>query len=290
VVRAARAGEGLESPSTRRDYRSALDVHLLPAFGDLTLDKITPARIKAWRSEAMTPYVDEQGVLRVRLPRRTAQKTLAMLHGIFEHARKTYGLHANPAADVEQIKHTYSGSFDFYSPEEVWALPRPAETRQDAAIFLTAAFAGCRRGELCALRVRDVDFANRVIRVEERRPTRTEAAGPDRRRVQLASVLRDDPDDAGDSERGHRSEHRVRRLWRGTVEQDDEEAAREPLRVPPARFGSRGRERVRVRMRVRACLQTPHLVAARTRPAPRRSLSRSRVPRRRELEDTSAPH
>src|SRR5439155_4183656 len=107
-----------------------------------------------------------EGKLRVRLPRRTAQKTLAMLHGIVEHSRKAYGLQRNPAADVEQIRHTYSGSFDFYSPEDVWALVRAAVDDQDAAIFLTAAFSGLRRGELVALRVRDVDFVNRVLRIE----------------------------------------------------------------------------------------------------------------------------
>jgi integrase len=36
---------------------------------------------------------------------------------------------------------------------------------QDAAIFLTAAMTGLRRGELIALRWRDVDFAAQSIRV-----------------------------------------------------------------------------------------------------------------------------
>jgi integrase len=37
--------------------------------------------------------------------------------------------------------------------------------RHDAALFLTAAFAGLRRSELVALRWRDVDFERRSIRV-----------------------------------------------------------------------------------------------------------------------------
>ena len=56
--------------------------------------------------------------------------------------------------------------FDFYSPEEVWALARAANDEQDAAIYLIGGFAGLRRGEICALRWRDIDFEKRAIRVE----------------------------------------------------------------------------------------------------------------------------
>jgi len=145
-------------PSTLSDYRSVLRAHLLPAFGEIPLEEITVRKVEEWRAQ-MSPAGRP-------LSSRTRNKALTILGGVLERAKKVYGLQANPARSVEKLRERYDATtFDFYSPEEVHALARAAKSEQDAALFLTAAFTGLRRGELIALRWRDVDFDRGLMRV-----------------------------------------------------------------------------------------------------------------------------
>jgi len=148
-------------PSTIADYRWIVERRLLPDFGELSLESITTQRIDNWRVELVAGGGIEDGK---GLSARTINKYLGVMHSILKRAQRTYGLAANAAAWAERQPVTRSGDFDVLSVAEVEALARAAregrhrkppkhptglewrvklrqQDQQDAAIFLTAAYA-----------------------------------------------------------------------------------------------------------------------------------------------------
>ncbi len=74
-------------PSTVRDYRSVLNAHLLPAFGDRPIEAVTTEEIERWR-RSLTD-----------LSNRSKNKLLIQLHGIFRRAQTVWALPVNPCGD-----------------------------------------------------------------------------------------------------------------------------------------------------------------------------------------------
>jgi len=119
---------------------------------------------------------------------RTVNKHRQLICAVYSYGCReaTFGLDHNPALAADRRVEPERARLDFYSPEEVEALARtlseglhrdpnrPAvstdedaaradEDRQDAELVRVAAYAGLRRGELLALRWRDVDFTRRKL-------------------------------------------------------------------------------------------------------------------------------
>ena len=142
------------APSTVRDYRSTIDVHLEPRFGEQALSAIIVDDVEQLRSDMLDT-----------LSPRTTQKTLILLHGIFRFAGRRGWAKTNPVADAERVTVKRRPEFAVLSPAEVQAVARATGTEQDATLILVAAFTGLRLGELRGLRWRDVNFTNKLVHV-----------------------------------------------------------------------------------------------------------------------------
>ena len=142
------------APSTLRGYRSTLDKHLIPRFGNRPLSLISADNVEALRRELLDTR-----------SRRTAQKVLIELHSVFVFATRRKWATANPVAYVERVAVRRPTEFAVLSAEEVRSAARATETEQDAALIVVAAFTGLRLGELRSLRWRDVAWAKRYVQV-----------------------------------------------------------------------------------------------------------------------------
>jgi integrase len=138
-------------PSTLTDYRHTAN-RIARDLGEMRLEDVTTEVLERWRATLTSSN-------------RTVAKHLVILHGIFRRAMKVWGLPSNPAATVERPQYRVSDDLEAYSSEEVWALVRAADSDQDAALYLTAAFTGLRMGELLALAWRDIAYGGEAIRV-----------------------------------------------------------------------------------------------------------------------------
>jgi integrase len=145
------AGKVNLAASTRARYRSALSVHLLPAFGAAPISDLTPARIRHWIAGAA-----------VTSSAATVRKNCMVLHQILGQAVTDGRLTANPAAEMElptidEIEKRYLAA------GQVRALADAAG--EHGALVLLLGFTGLRFGEAAALRVADIDLVRGRVRV-----------------------------------------------------------------------------------------------------------------------------
>ncbi|WP_019872886.1 tyrosine-type recombinase/integrase [Sporichthya polymorpha] len=141
--------------TTKQCYRSYLDRHFLPFFGDLPMAKVLPSTVQAWVTKAVAGGLSARSVVKYHV----------MLHSIFKRAVRDRIIPYNPCAETELPK-VVSRKLPTLTPEEFDRLLSAVPARW-GGLVLTAIETGVRWGELIALRPRHVDFLRRTISVEE---------------------------------------------------------------------------------------------------------------------------
>lgn len=141
--------------TTRAGYRSYLDRHFLPFFGDLAMADVLPSTVQAWVTQATVGGLSARSVVKYHM----------MLHSIFKRAVRDRVIGYNPCSDTELPKVVTRRSRTL-SPEEFQVLLSKVPDRF-VPLVLTEIETGLRWGELIALRPRHVNFLRRIITVEE---------------------------------------------------------------------------------------------------------------------------
>lgn len=149
--------------STVQNIESEVRVHLAPFFAGRALDAVAPEDV----IDLVLTLEDKD------LAPKTIRNVVATLSALFNFAMAPQRRWAtgNPCVGIELPAVPDSGEIRFLTLDEVDALvkhARPGEFQLlDRAIFLTAAMTGLRKGELVALRWKDVDWLAARIRVRQ---------------------------------------------------------------------------------------------------------------------------
>ena len=160
IAHARRRGR---KPATLANIESEARVHLEPFFGSRSLDSIEPAHV-------LDLIANLEG--KDRAPK-TIRNVIATISALFNFAQAPQRRWAatNPCEGLELPAIPEQTEIRFLTLEEVDALianARPGMYEAiDRALFLTAAMTGLRKGELVALRWRDIDWPAARIRVRQ---------------------------------------------------------------------------------------------------------------------------
>lgn len=140
--------------STRRGYRAAIDRFLVPAFGALRLEQLTPAVVQRWLNDQKRDH--------------GARRRITLAHATLRSALTAAGrlqLVTINAAVLVKVPQPTRRPIAPLSVEQARSLLSAAKGRQNGAIFSVALACGLRLGEATGLRWSDVDLETGEIRI-----------------------------------------------------------------------------------------------------------------------------
>lgn len=169
---------GTKKKSTLATDRGRIERHIKPLLGRKKVPDVTRADIKRFLQDvaegktAVDVRTRKHGRARVAGGKGTASRTVGLLGGIFSYACELELITANPVHGVKRFPDKRSERF--LSEAELVKLGnalRDAQATGDnpagIAIIRLLVFTGARKDEIEGLQWREVDFDNRVLRLED---------------------------------------------------------------------------------------------------------------------------
>ena len=150
---------GKLSPTTIRDYRSIMDTHVIPAIGDMQLQKVTPLHVQRILNQAEKRGLSPGRVIKIA-------NTVSSL---FTQAKRARLVEYNPASadscNRPKLVTTYNERAPL--PEEVTGFWQEAKADPVALAVCLSLACSFRRGELLGLRWSDVHLETGIIDVRQ---------------------------------------------------------------------------------------------------------------------------
>lgn len=142
-------------PSTRALSESLLRNHVLRYFGDRRLGSVTPTDVQGF-----VAHLEDKG-----LATSTVRQCYHLVAGLFSSALDSDIIVRSPCRGINLPEHSKT-EMRFLTAEEVSDLAGVIDEPY-RALVLTAAYAGCRFGELAGLRTHRLDLLRRTLTIAE---------------------------------------------------------------------------------------------------------------------------
>ena len=146
--------EGSVRPSTLDKYRRDLEHHVLPRLGHIQLASLGPQHLQHCYSQLISSGLSPASVRHVH----------AALHRALHQAVR-WGIISRNVADLVVLPQARRTNWHVLTASEVRRLLAEAAGDRLEAVYALACTAGMRRGEVLALRWRDVDLDRSVLSV-----------------------------------------------------------------------------------------------------------------------------
>ena len=144
------------------DAMGRINKHILPYFQNIPLSKLTSKKIESWLDNFVVEGTEEKA----RKSKATANRNLAVLKAMLNQAyrREHLFLTDKPWKSVDKFEDTHFARKDFLNAKEVKRLLDCTEGYFHDLVK-AGLLTGARYGELCKLKVRDLDKANNLLNI-----------------------------------------------------------------------------------------------------------------------------